>query len=87
MIKYPNFTREQWREIDDARDRLATYKNKIQPYPALSEEKEVLPVISPEHRLYGGLQQLNGQFVHLKNQYNEHLDKSRRSSNKYNIYK
>ena len=39
----PQFTREQWNEIYAVRERLAQYKNKVQPYPAYPEPQEEVP--------------------------------------------
>ena len=79
MIKYPNFSKEQWKEIENARARLSAFKDKIQPYPILPEETPVQvsqEAMTPKQ--WDAVTQLRAGYIHLQKKLNEHLDASRK---------
>ena len=78
MIKYPNFSNEQWKEIEEARERLSAFKEKIQPYPVLPEK--ILAKVSQEEwvpKQWDAITQLRAGYIHLQKKLNEHLDRKR----------
>ena len=80
MIKYPNFTNEQWKEIEEARARLEAYKNKIQPYPVLPEDNLKPPSNKVEEwapKQWDVVNQMRGLVLHLQRKVNDHLDKKK----------
>ena len=86
------FSQEQWKEIDEARERLAAYKLKVQPYqfdyplmpePPKPQEQVIIHRHSNMGKLeYDILQQTSRQVKHLQAKMDElsrSLDKKRKS--------
>ena len=67
--------------IEEIQELLAEHENRIsflensQPYRR--EEAELPPIILPEHKFYGELQQTKGKLIHFEKVFNKHCDKKR----------
>ena len=79
-MREPRFTREQMQEIGKARERLLSYKDKIQMYPPIETPKPLpyYPPALPEHRLINKLRQVEGIANYAKTSIQQHLEKKKR---------
>ena len=90
----PLFTKEQWKEIDEARERMIAFTDKIHPYPAYPEEIQKehdlesrlflanIPA-PPEHRLNKKLLEVEGLVRNTRMKLQEHIAHSSKKCIKY----
>jgi len=84
--KEPRFNAEEHLEICRARERLLSFKSKIENYPAYLSEipPEPLPSIQPEHRLFKKLQEVDGKLNNTRMILQQHLN-PKKKRNTYTI--